>query len=557
MKRVFVLLFCVLNFVCKGQETSRVYEVKNTAKLWSHNLLNNSLASRVLVNVKKGTHVSLIKFNEWQSYVKYGIYKGYISNENIFSKKQEFEFMNKKRKEFELVKEKRKAANVITLDIKQEFEKWLLKGEFEKTIVYKKRVSLVNRKNKLEEIQLLIYNKYKKDFINDSDELFELNRYDADNEVFKLSYNGKDFYLKVPIQNAKYFKENFSRVYFLIKDAKLDEDDEFVISKFTAKLGDLSFNYDESSDFEYNNYISQEIDLKELNVYLNHNSERISRRNINDSFRHNVVLELDIVDTNIPVNTKVNINTYCLIIGNEDYGSRQKGLSVEKNVPYAVNDARIVEKYFNRTLGIPSENITLLINATTSEFYQGVDKLTKLAKVNEGKSNLIFYYAGHGLPDEKSKEQYLIPVDVSGNNIKYGVKVNDVVAMLTKYKAKKVTILLDACFSGGARNQGLLATRGVSIVPKSNIVKGNIVLMSSSSGSESASAFDEKQHGMFTYFFLKKIHDTKGDVTYKELFDYIENEVKLNSVLINDREQTPKLNVSPLVRKEWKNWKFK
>lgn len=448
-----------------------------------------------------------------------------------------------------------KNLSYVEKKIKIQYKKWLKRGEFEKTKDYNLRVSRENRNKKLESLNKELIGVYKKIYIKTISKKFSLLAYDADNEVFELKQGDKSYYLSVPITDAKDFKENFEKVSFCDFDVNLDSNKKYVITNFTALYEGNEYVYDISKDVNFNDYASVDIDVDDIDLNISNssiNKGKLRRKKISKS----LTLKKSEIDTNIPTTCKNNSNTYCLIIGNEDYSSRQRGLTKENNVPFAVNDAKVVKMYYNMTLGVPSENITLLTNATASEIYQQVDKLSKLAKVCDGDANLIFYYAGHGLPDTATKEQYLIPVDVNSENIKYGVKINDVIAKLTKYKANHVTVLLDACFSGGARNQGLLATRGVSIEPKSNIVKGNLVLMSSCSSSQSASAYDEKQHGMFTYYFLKKLNETEGNVTYEDLFDYVEKNVKLRSVLINNKEQSPKLNISPLVRNNWKSWKF-
>ena len=71
-------------------------------------------------------------------------------------------------------------------------------------------------------------------------------------------------------------------------------------------------------------------------------------------------------------------------------------------------------------------------------------------------------------------------------------------------------MFLDACFSGGGRDQGLLAARGVKIKPKEESFLGNMVVFASSSGEEKSLPYEEKQHGLFTYFLLKKLKETKG-----------------------------------------------
>ena len=187
---------------------------------------------------------------------------------------------------------------------------------------------------------------------------------------------------------------------------------------------------------------------------------------------------------------------------------------------------------------------------------QGISKLNKLSELSEGKAKLIFYYAGHGLPDETNKEAYIMPVDISGNNVTSGIKLNDVYKKLLEFPNKKVTVFLDACFSGGARNQGLIAMRGVKIQPKKNALFGNLVVFSSSSGNESSASLKDKHHGLFTYYLLKKLQESKGKLSYKELSDFLCKKIKLESVLINNKEQTPQTNVSPDVKDIWQDWKF-
>ena len=61
---------------------------------------------------------------------------------------------------------------------------------------------------------------------------------------------------------------------------------------------------------------------------------------------------------------------------------------------------------------------------------------------------------------------------------------------------------------------------------------------------------------MFTYFLLKKLQDTKGDVTYKELSDYLKEQVGVKSILINNKEQTPETNISVDLKNTWSSLKI-
>ncbi|MCK5168374.1 MAG: caspase family protein [Bacteroidales bacterium] len=297
---------------------------------------------------------------------------------------------------------------------------------------------------------------------------------------------------------------------------------------------------------------------------------KVSLKDNHTEYKNNLKIELPIkilgnetisfgklpyTDIDIPRTTKQRNNTYALIIGNEDYKSKQPNLSNESNVKFAVNDAKILKEYFNKTLGIPKVNITLITDATTAQIQQGINKFKLIPQVNPN-AEIIFYYAGHGLPDQNTKEQYIIPVDVSGSNIKYGLKINDIISELNLNNPKKLIMILDACFSGAGRNESLLSNRGVKIVPKENIVKNNTIIFSSSSSSEASKAYEEKQHGMFTYFLLKKLKETKGDVTLKDLYDYTYFQVREKSLLINNQIQTPTIVKSPVFTKTLDEVKF-
>ena len=192
------------------------------------------------------------------------------------------------------------------------------------------------------------------------------------------------------------------------------------------------------------------------------------------------------VDKNIPVNNYKNQYRYALIIGNEDYSKYQRGISTESNVQFARNDANIFKDYAVNTLGVENSNVYLLLDATAGEIQQKIDLVSKLATKTGAEAEIIFYYAGHGLPDESTKEPYLIPVDVSGSNLSSAVKLGDIYASFSKTGAKRITVFLDACFSGGGRNAMLIAARSVKVVPKQQLISGNMVVFCSSSSEQSA-----------------------------------------------------------------------
>ncbi len=84
-----------------------------------------------------------------------------------------------------------------------------------------------------------------------------------------------------------------------------------------------------------------------------------------------------------------------------------------------------------------------------------------------------------------------------------------------------------------------------------------MVVFSATTDEQSALPFNTEQHGMFTYYLLKALQDSKGTITYKEMADKLTNEVGIESLRINGKPQDPTISVSPLITDEWKTWNFK
>ncbi len=67
----------------------------------------------------------------------------------------------------------------------------------------------------------------------------------------------------------------------------------------------------------------------------------------------------------------------------------------------------------------------------------------------------------------------------------------------------------------------------------------NMMVLSASSGDQISSTYDEKGHGLFTYFMLKGIKD--GITEIGELFDYIKPQVERIARKLYNNEQTPQM----------------
>jgi hypothetical protein len=227
----------------------------------------------------------------------------------------------------------------------------------------------------------------------------------------------------------------------------------------------------------------------------------------------------------IPVTQTPNPNAYAVVIGNRDY------LKV-KNVDFAINDATLVKEYLIKTFGYRDENIFFIKNATKADFelYFGTKGNYKGKLFNairpDGTSEVLVFYSGHGSPDVNDQKGYFVPVDADPQYVGVsGYSVDQLYENLAQIPAKSVTVVLDACFSGS----GLLENISPVRIKFTNALMAirNGVVLSSSTGDQVSSWYPEKRHGLFTYFFLKAMHNRNADfnkdglLTFEEIFIFV------------------------------------
>ena len=255
------------------------------------------------------------------------------------------------------------------------------------------------------------------------------------------------------------------------------------------------------------------------------------------------------VDKNIPVTNKKADNTFVLVIANENY-------EFVDDVQFALNDGETFREYCIKTLGVPERQVWLYKDATAGIIAGGVDKMLQAMSIFDN-CNVIVYYCGHGIPDESTGDAYIIPTDGKGTNTATCYSLNKLYKTLASANAKSVTYFMDACFTGANRDGSMLvAARGVAREAKKEVISGNTVVFSAASGDETAMPFKEKQHGLFTYFLLKKLQETKGNVTYGELAEYIKENVKKEAFLTNEKPQNPVVATSAASTATWRSLKF-
>ncbi len=254
------------------------------------------------------------------------------------------------------------------------------------------------------------------------------------------------------------------------------------------------------------------------------------------------------VDKAIPPTNIANNNTYAIIIGNENYQNVTK-------VKYALNDAKTFNAYCTTTLGLPTANIKMVQDGSYNNMMKALTAMKTKMSASAGTKTLLFYYAGHGFPDDSTKDAYLLPVDQDQAALDFCISTTSLYNTLASMGAERTIVFLDACFSGSQRGEGMLqSARAVAIKPKKSTPVGNMIVFTASSGEETAYPLQSARHGLFTYYVLRHLQTTRGTANIGAIVNYVTTNVKKESILKNNKLQTPTLLLSPQIGEKWRTW---
>ena len=263
------------------------------------------------------------------------------------------------------------------------------------------------------------------------------------------------------------------------------------------------------------------------------------------------------VDMNIPEGQKAGKYDVAVVIGNRNYAA-----SGSPDVEFANRDAQVMREYLVHTMGYDPAMILYAEDAPLTKFNEffGSERNHKgklFRYVKEGVSKVFVYYVGHGAPDLESNEAYFVPVDTNPQDLKSnGYRLQTFYDNLAKVPAKKMTVVLDACFSGNSDKGMLFKNVSPTLVKVKKEFRGpkNAVLMTSAAVDQVSTWYREKKHSLFTYYFLKGLQgeaDTNkdGKVTVGEMDQYLKENVPYMARKLTGNEQSPVVtgNVSDII----------
>jgi hypothetical protein len=236
---------------------------------------------------------------------------------------------------------------------------------------------------------------------------------------------------------------------------------------------------------------------------------------------------------------------WAVIIGVGGYES-----SAVPKLRYPVADADAVYQTLVASGGFKKENILLLTDKTERKPTLRNIKWalgTFLARSAHKDDLVVIYFAGHGASevDQRGIERdglskYLVPIDADPDDLySTALPMDEMQNVLARIEAERVTVFLDACYSGatGGRTFASTKTRTVNVddifLERLTRSKGRAIV-TASRPSELSIELPALGHGVFTYYLVRGLQgsadlDRDGIVSLQELYEYLAQEVSKKS----------------------------
>ena len=266
-----------------------------------------------------------------------------------------------------------------------------------------------------------------------------------------------------------------------------------------------------------------------------------------------VNIKIDIKDTVVaeklepldPSNmrSKSNKNRVALIIGIEKY---------EQAPPasFANLDATYFYEYARKGFGVSKSNMMLLVDEDANLIKSlGIISKWLPGKVVKNQTELIIFFAGHGLASNDGKELYFLTQDSDPDLLtRTALSRTELFKEILSLEPKSVTMFMDTCYSGISRDEEVLlaSARPIRIAADDQDgVPDNFTIFTASQLDQISSGLKEASHGIFSYYLMKGLEgkaDANKDkqITNGELLAYMDQNVSQKASELG-RQQNPSL----------------
>ena len=247
------------------------------------------------------------------------------------------------------------------------------------------------------------------------------------------------------------------------------------------------------------------------------------------------------------IKSRSNKNRVALIIGIEKYEQTPAA-------NFANLDAQYFYEYARKGFGIPKANIKLLVDEEAS-LIKSISTINKWlpSKIKNNQTELIIFFAGHGLASNNGEELYILPQDSDPDLLsRTALSRTELFEQIIKLNPKSVTMFMDTCYSGISRDEKMLlaSARPIRIVADDQEgIPDNFTIFTASKLDQISSGLKEAEHGIFSYYLMKGLEgkaDSNQDkkITNGELLSYMDDNVSQKAAELG-REQNPSLSGDP------------
>ncbi|BDA68808.1 Peptidase C14, caspase catalytic subunit p20 [Calothrix sp. PCC 7716] len=200
----------------------------------------------------------------------------------------------------------------------------------------------------------------------------------------------------------------------------------------------------------------------------------------------------------------------------------------------------LAEAFTKATEGFPNKEVIIHHDNTpqppTLEVIRA--SLMRIVSQTQASDSILLYFSGHGVLEPSQQEAVLCMKDTRKDDLlATGLRMNELVDMLSKSSANQQLLCLDTCHSGDMRLVGGGRARSAvsdTVNPVSQMEdilrqrasqsKGFCALLSCDQGQQSWE-FPELGHGVFTYFLMQGLQgeaaDSHGVIEADGLYKYV------------------------------------
>lgn len=210
-------------------------------------------------------------------------------------------------------------------------------------------------------------------------------------------------------------------------------------------------------------------------------------------------------------------------------------------LPFAAHDAEVMAEYFNKLIGIPSEQVKLLTDdhALKDDLIEVFEEW--LPQHAESGSDVIIFIAGRALVNPSTGAVSLVPHEADPGAPLRLVSLRRLHDALARLPIQRAVLMMDLTWPASGAEPSADGKEPMWDAIPTGLRREKLVQIVGTSGHEQAHPYEEGRHGLFTYFLLKGLsgaadRDQNGIVALGEVCGYVREQV---AVAAKEKYQQP------------------